>query len=200
MIYVAPAVTRIGSETVPTTELGARFALQDDLDLGVKVFPVGLGVDVNYVIAQIDERPVSINPALTYFVFGVDGASIGGDEDDSLSATFGTAYVNVLTDLYSHPRLTITAGLKPGVMFAGAPSEIFGRRERGVSLFPGADAWCPDRTRGVVLHHADRRRRRPTPRREPLLAAVDRVRVVNPWRRGDAIVWKEVQKIPESFQ
>ncbi len=96
--------------TLPTFELQVRHGLSDMLDLGVKVYPIGVGADVNVALINTENFALSLDPGASAIYFGANNDSI----------FVGTFWLPVLADVVSTDVLTLTVGPKFGFMYASA--------------------------------------------------------------------------------
>lgn len=110
--WVAPQMLRVGvaaqPENMPFVELGSRFGLTDDVELGLRV---GAGAQVDTKIALRGRAPgrdltVAVAPGVGY-IGNFSGTPTGADGDD---LHFVGATVPVLVSYRVHDALQISAG------------------------------------------------------------------------------------------
>ncbi|MFW5966516.1 MAG: hypothetical protein ACOCV2_03305 [Persicimonas sp.] len=89
--------------SVPTFEVAGRHGLSPDLDVGAKIYPIGMGVDVNYAFLNEPNFALSANPYV--------GLTRAGN------AGYGFALLNLLADVAKTESVSATLGLKPGVLY-----------------------------------------------------------------------------------
>ena len=102
---------------VPTFEILGRHGLTEDLDAGIKVYPVGAAFEANYAFINDDSFSLSVNPYLGFTRIG------GAAENGSASVTYGFALANLLADVVKIDVLSVTLGLKPGMFYAVGAGE-----------------------------------------------------------------------------
>jgi hypothetical protein len=123
---------------VPYFEFAGRYGISDNVGIGAKLYPIGVGLDLNVAAVNSESFALSINPAFSFVTTG----SIGGQG----SATYGTALANVLTDVVKTENFILTLGLKPGILYAF--SNVSGITGQGVNFALGgtigAKIWASD--------------------------------------------------------
>ena len=91
------------SISVPVNEIGARYGLSPESDIGFKFHYGGVAADYNHAIILEDDFALSLNPYLN--VGWIAGLGVG------------TVFLNVLADVVRQDDLTLTVGLKPGFIY-----------------------------------------------------------------------------------
>ncbi|MFP4601054.1 MAG: hypothetical protein ACLFVJ_22590 [Persicimonas sp.] len=133
--YFGGGVSNEASGDIPTAEFAARHGLTPDLDVGAKVFPVGVAFDANYAFINTPDFAVSANPYVS-----VTRLSSGTG-----SVTWGFALLNILADVVSTDMATVTVGAKPGFLYGFGSGDTAGS---------STGAWMGGMA-GVKLHLTD---------------------------------------------
>lgn len=122
---------------LPSFEFAGRYGVSKNVDVGAKVFPVGVGLDANIAVINQEAFAFSVNPAVSYVGLG----SAGGN-----GAGYGMAFTNLLADVVKTESFTLTTGLKPGLFYAyGSAQGQFGGSARfGLGGTLGAKIWASD--------------------------------------------------------
>lgn len=154
----AEAATRV----LPTGEIALRVGVHKDLDFGARIFPMGAAIDLNYALLNAPDLVVSINPYLSVTRLSDDFGSASTDA----APIYGAALLNLLADVLTDDLLTLTVGLKPGVIFGVAPAQDFKmgggavagamaaltiRLSNDISLMPNADLLMPLHDFGQII-------------------------------------------------
>ena len=110
---------------VPTVvELQFREGIGDRLDVGAKLHTVGLTVDANWMLWEVGQLAMSIDPALSGFAWYAQAERASGTEgekheDERSAFVSGGAWVTVLFDIVHNRLATVTVGPRAGLVFLG---------------------------------------------------------------------------------
>ena len=120
---------------LPSFEFAGRYGISKNVDVGAKVFPVGIGVDANIAVINQEAFAFSVNPAVSY---------VGLGSAQGTGAGYGMAFTNLLADVVKTESFTLTTGLKPGLFYAyGSAQGQFGGAARfGLGGTLGAKIWA----------------------------------------------------------
>ena len=103
---------------LPSFEFAGRYGVSKNVDVGAKVFPIGIGLDANIAVINQEAFAFSVNPAVSYVSIGNAGGTGGG---------YGMAFTNLLADVVKTENFTLTTGLKPGLFYSyGSAQGQFG--------------------------------------------------------------------------
>lgn len=136
------------SVEIPYTEVAVRYGVSDESDLGFKLFPVGFAFDYNHAVLQDDALTLSVNPYL----------SVTRLSSSEGSLTYGIALANILADVVQADAITVTLGLKPGVLYGigggegidtatggviGGMAGVGVKLSEGLTVMPNVDVITP---------------------------------------------------------
>ena len=119
---VAPELLGAPSGALPSVEAYFRHGLADNVDLGVKFFPIGFGIDVNIMLVKAGAFALSLDPTLngTFFSFGTNTDSQGNQTSNNL--VFASVWLPLLMDVVTTDVVTLTLGPKVGYMYLDGQS------------------------------------------------------------------------------
>ncbi len=114
-----------GGGALPTAEFQLRHGLSDDVDLGIKVYPFGIGLDGSFMVEASDSVVVAINPGVNLIRLQTDS--------DNLTVTY--LWLPLLADVITTRAATVTIGARVGyAIFSGESS---GQRDTAAGLLYG---------------------------------------------------------------
>ena len=118
-------------------EIGVRHGVAGIFDFGIRGFPIGAAVDVNFGVYDSPLFALSVDPMFTFVYHS--------DKDDSVFV--GQVFANILADIWVGKILAVTLGLKPGFAFVSASGE-----EGGYSAVLKADGFTIGGSLGLKVH------------------------------------------------
>ena len=89
---------------LPTAEFQLRYGLSETVDMGVKVYPFGVGLDANLMFEAADGVVLSVNPGVNLIRF----------EGNDSSLTFTYLWLPLLADVIQGKAATVTIGARVG--------------------------------------------------------------------------------------
>jgi len=104
------ALVTVGTVVLPTGHAQMRYGLSENMDFGVRLYPIGLAFDLNVMLMDVGDVAVSISPTIEpAFIY------LGGPYVFIMKA-----WATVLMDVRLSETATLVLGLKPGFMYAAA--------------------------------------------------------------------------------
>lgn len=98
---------------LPSVILQLRYGLHDRFDAGVKVTTAGMGIDMNLLVFDCSGLAMSIDPEIRLLpLISIEG----GSDYDGFETRTGILWLPVLLDVYHTERVTMTIGVKGGML------------------------------------------------------------------------------------